>query len=530
VPTMSTGCWPEPGLNRPATPKALLNVEEHSMTENKPRSFSHALKWAYTANWGEKAFSSLFMFILAAMLGPRDFGVVSLAMIYILFIQMVQTQGFLTALVQHAHLEREHLDTIFWTNAVLAVVFTVVSILFGGFWAKLNHLPDLYNYIAVLSLCIPLQGLAIVQTALLQREMDFQSLSLRTNLSVIIGGLVGLAVAWSGKGVWALIVQQITRDFVALVLLWQLTRWRPRLGFSVSHLRDLLRFSFSNFTAQLAIFADAQGGAILMGTLFGPVTVGLYRVAERVVSSVSAVATSSIQTVSLPEFSRHQDNPAALRKSVLTCVRMSAVLTLPAMAGLLTISHSFMGMLGAKWYPATDVLKLLSLLGMFVMFSMFTGPLLQAMGRPNALAILEWSRTLVGILLLALVAWLVRSSAVEMQVTGIALVRCVSGILLVCPVYFYLLLRFGRVSLREVAHAVMPSILSSLAIFGSSLLLRFSGLVTNLSPAFTLSAQILVGGLSGSVTYFAFDANARYVVSNFLRNCMKSPLFSKDTV
>lgn len=490
----------------------------------------HALKWAYTANWGEKTFSSLFMFILAAMLGPRDFGVVSLAMIYILFIQMVQTQGFLTALVQRAHLEREHLDTIFWTNAVLAAVFTLVSMVFAGVWANLNHLPDLYRYIAVLSLCIPLQGLAIVQTALLQREMDFRSLSLRTNLSVIVGGLVGLAVAWSGKGVWALILQQIARDFVALVLLWQMTRWRPRLSFSVKHLGDLLRFSFSNFTAQLAIFADAHGVAILMGTLFGPVAVGLYRVAERVVSSVSAVATSSIQTVSLPEFSRQQDNPAALRKSVLTCVRMSAVLTLPAMAGLITISHSFMGMLGAKWLPAADVLKLLSLLGMFAMFSMFTGPLLQALGRPSALAILEWSRTLAGLLLLAIAAWLVRSSAVETQVTGIAVVRCVSGILLVSPVYFYLLLRFGRVSLREVAHAVMPSILSSLVIFGSALLLRFSGLAANLSFAFTLSVQIIVGGLSGLVTYFAFDASARFVVSNFLRNFMKSPLFSKDLV
>lgn len=498
------------------------------MKQNNPRSFLHALKWAYTANWGEKAFSSLFMFILAAMLGPRDFGVVSLAMIYILFIQMVQTQGFLTALVQRAHLEREHLDTIFWTNAVLAVVFTLVSMLCGGYWAKLNHLPDLYSYIAVLSLCIPLQGLAIVQTALLQREMDFRSLSLRTNLSVIVGGLVGLAVAWTGHGVWALILQQITRDFVALVLLWQLTRWRPRLSFSISHLRDLLRFSFSNFTAQLAIFADAQGGAILMGTLFGPVAVGLYRVAERVVSSVSAVATSSIQTVSLPEFSRNQNDPAALKKSVLTCVRMSAVLTLPAMAGLVTISHSFMSMLGPKWTPSTDVLRLLALLGMFVMFSMFTGPLLQALGRPNALAVLEWSRTLVGLLLLALAGWLVRSSGVEKQVTGIALVRCVSGILLVCPVYFYLLLRFGKVKLREVAHAVLPSILSSVAIFASSLLMGFSGLLSGASPAITLAAQIVVGGVSGSVTYFAFDANARYLVSNILRNFSKSPLFSKD--
>ena len=77
-------------------------------------------------------------------------------------------------------------------------------------------------------------------------------------------------------------------------------------------------FSTSNFVSQLAIFLDAQGGAILMGALFGPVAVGLYRLAERLVSSVTSVTTSSIQAVSLPEFSRLQDNPAELRKSIIS--------------------------------------------------------------------------------------------------------------------------------------------------------------------------------------------------------------------
>ena len=500
------------------------------MPEIAPRSFLTALKWAYTANWGEKAFSALFMFILAALLGPREFGIVSLALIYISFIQMIQIQGFQSALVQRKNLAPEHMDTMFWTNAFMAGAFCALSFAFGSLWAHFNHLPALSLYVTALSACIPLQGLTVVHTALLQRRMDFRSLSLRTNFSVLFGGLVGLLLAWAGWGVWALILQQIARDFAALILLWHFVDWRPRLKFSLTHLRDLIHFSMSNFTAQLAVFIDTQGAAILMGTFFGPVSVGLYRVAERIVTAVTAVATSSIQAVSLPEFSRNQTNPGALKASVLTCVRISAILTLPAMAGLITISHPLMGIVGPQWYPATNALRLLSLLAMFFMFSMFTGPLLQALGRPGYLAILEWSRTFLSFLVLLLAGWWVQHAALGSQVTGIALARCSTGVLLVTPLYLYLLLRFGRVSMRETVAAVYPSILSALAICASFVAFHFSGLANFPSAILVLSGQILFEGAAAIAVFLAFDRSTRHAVFGMIRQWAKGPVISKETV
>ena len=498
------------------------------MTEPHSKTFMNALKWAYTANWGERAFSSLFMFILAALVGPRDFGIIALAMIYISFVQMVQTQGFQTALVQRHCLEGEHLDTIFWTNGILACFALTLSILFGRWWAALNHVPMLSAYIAVLSICIPLQGMTVVHSALLQRHMDFRSLSLRANVSVICGGSVGLLLAWTGKGIWALVFQQITRDLVALVLLWKLAKWQPRLRFSTRHLRDLLGFSFSNLAAALAVFVDGQGGAIVMGALFGPVAVGLYRLAERVVSSVSSVAVSSIQAVSLPEFSRLQNDPAALKRSVRDCIRMSAIVTIPAMAGLIAISTSLMSALGPKWYPASGVLKLLSLLGMFYMFSMFTGPLLQALNRPNHLAVLEWSRTAVGTVFLVVAAWFVRNSDIQSQIIGLALVRCLFGIVLVTPIYFYLLLRLGRLTLRDAVTSIFPSVMSAISILGSAALLQIPGLLSDMSTAFRLAIQICVGGFAGIAILLVFDSTARSYVARFRRSWIRTPLPSKD--
>src|SRR5579864_1349256 len=279
------------------------------------RSFLHAVKWAYVANWGERSFSALFTFILAAVLGPRDFGIVSIALIYIGFLQMFLDQGLVAALIQKKKLDPEHSDAVFWMDMALSFVLVGLSISLSRWWGRANHAPELAPIISVLSLCIPIEAFAIVQKSLLSKDMDFKAMSIRSNVSVLISGVVGIAMAFTGFGVWALVTQQILRDFTALVLLWKLSPWRPRFRFSWKHLKDLMHFSISNFIGQFAIFADGQTGSILLGIFFGPVAVGLYRIAERLVGSVVTMATASIQSVSLPEFSRHQDNPAELRKS-----------------------------------------------------------------------------------------------------------------------------------------------------------------------------------------------------------------------
>ncbi len=473
------------------------------------RSFLNAVKWAYTANWGDRAFSALFTFVLAALLGPRDFGVVSLGMVYIAFIQMLLNQGLLAAMIQRKDLDREHLNTVFCTNVMLSVILAGLSILFSRWWAAINHLPELIAIISTLSLCIPIEGLAIVQIALLQRKMDFRTLSLRANASVLLGGAVGVTMAYSGYGVWSLVGQQIAKDLCSLAFLWQQGDWRPRIRFSWPHLQDLMGFSTSNFVSQLAIFLDAQGGAILMGALFGPVAVGLYRLAERLVSSVTSVTTSSIQAVSLPEFSRLQDNPAELRKSIISCIRLAATVTLPAMAGLFVVSDTTMAIIGAKWMVASSVLKILSLLGMLLLFTMFTGPLLQALGRPHHLAILEWTRTLVGSGLLIGAGIWVRYSTVQWQINGIALARLATGLFLVLPVFLYLLLHLGKISTRELISSITPSVLASIAVVASVLLLYPPRILPETRVSIQLMIEVAVGGSFGISTLLLFDRQLR---------------------
>ena len=184
------------------------------MTSKK--SFLNSVKWAYTGNWGERSFSALFTIVLAALLGPRDFGTVAIAMIYIAFLQMFLDQGFMAALIQKKNLKPEHLDAVFWMDLVLSLFLVGTSILLSGWWAAKNHTPEAATLISVLSLCIPIEGLAAVQSAILSRNMDFRALSIRSNIAVLFSGVIGIGMAIAGFRVWALVGQQLARESCGL--------------------------------------------------------------------------------------------------------------------------------------------------------------------------------------------------------------------------------------------------------------------------------------------------------------------------
>jgi O-antigen/teichoic acid export membrane protein len=495
------------------------------MTSKK--SFLNSVKWAYTGNWGERSFSALFTIVLAALLGPRDFGTVAIAMIYIAFLQMFLDQGFMAALIQKKNLKPEHLDAVFWMDLVLSLFLVGTSILLSGWWAAKNHTPEAATLISVLSLCIPIEGLAAVQSAILNRNMDFRALSIRSNIAVLFSGVIGIGMAFAGFRVWALVGQQLARDLAALFLLWKLSSWRPRFEFSWQHLKELMGFSVSNFTAQLALFAEGQSASIFLGLFFGPVAVGLYRLADRLVNSVVAMATSSIQSVSLPEFARFQDQPEELRRSALACIRFSSAMTLPALSGMASVSWALMATLGPKWIPAADALKVLCLMGMSTVFACFTGPMLQALSRPHHVAALAWARTAVGTLLLVGVGFVVRNHPIAWQITGIALARTVALAGIVMPVFLYILMRLCMISFEDLRTAVKPSVLASMSIITAVVLFHLSGLLASGKPLILLIAEIAVGGIVGLTVLLALDSQLRGFVFSLQQRILGSPALSR---
>lgn len=151
-------------------------------------SLRQSFAWAVVMTWGQRGIASGFTYVLAALLGPHEFGLVALGLAFVELVQVVVEQGISTALIQREQLEDEHLDSAFWLTVVLCVLLAGATVAASGWWAAANDVPELQGVIVALSPTVVLAGLMIVPLSLLQREVRFRELAACWNAGALAGG------------------------------------------------------------------------------------------------------------------------------------------------------------------------------------------------------------------------------------------------------------------------------------------------------------------------------------------------------
>lgn len=473
------------------------------------RGFWGAVGWAYAMSWAQRAIAVAVTLLLARLLGPNELGTFALAAVFVMFLQIFIDRGVQTALIQRETLDPEHLDAGFWLMLAIGAGLMAAGVVASGWWAQWNGLPVLARVIPVLSLILPIQALTVVPQALLQRDLDFRALAGATALAALTGGVVGIAVALAGGGLWAFVCQQLTHSAVLALSLCYAVPWRPRLRYSRVQGAELLEFSSSVYATALGSFCHRQADVILVGGILGPVAAGIYHMAERLVGNLNEAVTRSLALASLPHFSQLQGDRHQLHQAYLMCIRASALVTIPAMAGLAVASGPLVAMLGERWQGTAAVASLLCVLGALRATTLFTGPVLNATGRPGVMARLVWTFAAINVPALAAAAWWLRDAPLGDQTSGVALVRMVVFALVYAPLNLAVASRATGVSLREVAARLAVPLVAAggIGLAGAGVLQLTDGL--GLPPVVALLLVVACGGVVGCGIIVACDRDAR---------------------
>ncbi|MFQ5653450.1 MAG: oligosaccharide flippase family protein [Planctomycetota bacterium] len=475
-------------------------------------SFRHALKWSYVMNLGQHGVSVLISFILAAILGPVNIGTLGIASLYILLVHLILEQGLSAAVIQRKDLRPDHLDGAFWLVLAMSCLLAGLTLVFSAPFAAFMRMPDLAPVVRMLSISIPVQGLTVVQQAVLQRQLDFKSLALRANGGVLVGGVTGVALAFQGFGVWALVAQRLVTVVVSLVLLWSLSPWRPRLRFPWRAARELLGFSTGSFFAKLGVFANRHTEELFLGYFFGVAAAGRVSPPPPRIHTHHQLATRSIAMVSFPSFSRDQDDREKLRTGLLRCLRLSAVIAAPAMAAVVVVSGPLTRVLGERWAGVENILRVLAIAGLAQSLTIFTGPLLQAVGKPHSLALFVWISALLSNGAFLIVGWHLAGEGdlpLAQRTLAIAAARASLYALIYGPVSLVVILRVGGINLREVGSALATPLLAGRAGGGGGGGVQAGGWGPARAPVGEL---ILAGGLScigSALTLLLLDEGVR---------------------
>lgn len=336
--------------------------------------------------------------ILARLLAPEDFGLIAL-LGFFTSLSIVFVQGGLTlALVQRQETTAEQENAVFWSNLCAGILFALILIAIAPVVARFYGYPLMNPLMYVAAAQVVLSSLGAVQTALLTRNLQFQTLTKTGIVSSLASGAAAVAAAFAGWGVWALAVQILVQSAVASAALWWVSAWRPRWTVRFSSIHDLARFGVNISLSSILEVLYSNGIVLLIGKFYGARDLGFLARATSIQGLPTGIISQIIARTALPLFAARADDKDALLRGFRMAVRLSMLLSLPLMAGLAMLSHLVIFvLLGEKWLPAAPVLTVVALSGTLLPLQVLNLQLLLARGDSKAFLRLEIRKKIAGI-------------------------------------------------------------------------------------------------------------------------------------
>jgi O-antigen/teichoic acid export membrane protein len=323
--------------------------------------------------------------ILARLLAPADFGLLTAATFFVDLSNIIHELGFSAAIIQKQKMEDEYLSTAFWTSqgmgVALCLLLTAISPLVAWFYRN----PPVRTVLMVLSLSFVIMPLGLLQKVLLQKQLDFRRVAVAEVGAVLAMGGISIGMAWQGLGVWSLVWGSIGQKATEVVLLWVLHPWHPSRIWNRVAFKELFGFGVNVVGERIANYLNANLDYPLVGRLLGEAALGYYSFAFQLMQLPLTRISILVSRVTFPAFSLVQDEQERLQRGYLTTVRYISLLTFPLLAGLFWTAPELMGLIGggSKWYPAILPLRIMCPAGMIKSVVSTVGSILKAKGRPD---------------------------------------------------------------------------------------------------------------------------------------------------
>ncbi|UCF27887.1 MAG: MOP flippase family protein [Chloroflexota bacterium] len=448
--------------------------------------------WSVIQRWGRTAFSTIIFIILARQLPPEAFGLVAMATIFTAFIEIFLDQGLSAAIVQRQDITEDHLDTAFWASIITGVIMTIAGIALSGLVASLFDEPQLAPIIIWLSFSFVIIALSSTQVAILRRKLAFRDLATRSLIAMFVGGIVGVAMAFSGFGVWSLVGQNLADGLAAAVVLWRSSDWRPKLNFSTKHFKDLFSFGISIVGNKILVFFNRRSDDFLIGYFLGPTLLGYYTIGYRILLILIRLVTKIINAVAFPTFSRIQHNPKRMRNAYYKATQYTNLLAIPAFIGMAILAPELINTLfGEKWAPSVPVMQVLALIGILNALIFFNGTVIQASGKP------DWN---LGIMFLtAVVSVLGFLIAVRWGIVAVAVSFVIAGYL-VAPISYFALRKLINVNFKTYVLQFIAPLSATLVMVAVIMGLKYLLKDQNLNQYFEIAIYISAGVITYTVT------------------------------
>ena len=391
----------------PSAPEAISGPDASTSSgQGKHGSIHSAFMWSALERFGQQFVQFGFSVILARLLSPVEYGLIGMLTIFFSVALIFSDTAFGLGLVQRKEITKDDEASVFFFNIIAGVVLTLSLCAISPLVAMFYRQPILKVLLCVSSLQFVFISFGIVQYALMIRDMDFKTRALLGNTATFLSGGVGIGMAWKGLGVWSLVGQALSRQLLLNSLVWVVRPWRPRGRFRWACLKSLWPFS-SRLTATYllnTVFDNVY--SVIIGRLYKPAELGLFTRASGLAQLPGGAVTEVITNVTLPAFSRMQNETTRLKMSCRKTVRTLAAFHFPVMIGLAAVAGPMVRcLLTEKWMDCVPYLQILCFSGILFPLQAMHRNVLTALGRSDLVFRSEMIKKVIAVITVASTMW-----------------------------------------------------------------------------------------------------------------------------
>lgn len=321
-------------------------------------SGKNAIFWSLTEKLFRQGLSFVVSIFLARLLNPDDFGVLAMATIFYGWVELFTDFGLGQSLIQKKEVSPGQTSTIFWINISIGFLLFVLFYIAAPWIADFFETPTITGIVRLTSVGFVITSFGVVQGSLLVKHLQYKKNFYISGASNVAYGIIGIAMAFMGYGVWSLVWSGIVSSLVSLFLLWAYSDWRPQWIIRLKETREMFRtgFHFMSFGFINSIFDSLD--VLLFSKIYNPQTVGLYNRAIGLRSLPLSTFILPITRPLFPIFSKLQDDLDALKRNYFHYLHLLEFVSF-ATAGLIFLSASEIVVIlyTDKWLVAADYLK-----------------------------------------------------------------------------------------------------------------------------------------------------------------------------
>ena len=474
---------------------------------NNKKVFS-GIGWSFAEKISAQLVSLIVSIILARILAPEDYGILAIVNVFVAIGDALVAGGFGIALVQKKNSDDTDFNSICWVSVFVSVLLYAVLFICAPLISDFYVNNDLNLITRVIGIRLVFSAVNSIQQAYIQKKLLFMKSCIIGTFGAIVSGIIGIVLALTGAGVWALIAQNMMSVIISTAMLYFFIEWKPRLQCSMSSIKEMWGYGSRVFLATTVDTLKDNIRTLVVGKVFSSADLAYYNQGKRFPQLLVNDIVNSVGKVLLPVFSEQQDDLNKNTDFMRLSIRVSSFILLPLIFGMVGIADNFILLfLTEKWMPCVPYLRILSLVYVTRSVNTILKNALLAIGKSEVNLFHEVVTSVLTVALIILAAFYFRS------VPLIAWSYVLISLLGTC-IFSYFTVRNFPYKVSEILRDYLPS----LTLSGIMCAVVFFVGKIPLATIFVLLLQIIVGIVIYIVGAWLFRMDELVYILQYMKN------------